>query len=118
MRDPILASKFNGLQLFFCETPTVPVSLTAEFRNKDIKAFPPSSFNLGTNQCRSRTGHVANFAKRDNSILIYTPNCYHADIEFNRQYPVYLFEGTSSRFMKQKLMLCISLDDFKTNERF
>ena len=39
MRDPILASKFNGLQLFFCETLTVPVSLTAEFRNKDIKAF-------------------------------------------------------------------------------
>ena len=41
MRDPILASKFNRLQLFFCETPTVRVSLEAGFRNRDIKAFPP-----------------------------------------------------------------------------
>ena len=37
MRDPILASKFNCLQLFFCETPTVPVSPEVEFRNRDIK---------------------------------------------------------------------------------
>ena len=40
MRDPVLASKFNQLQLFFCEIPTVPVSPEAEFRNRDIKAFP------------------------------------------------------------------------------
>ena len=42
--------------------------------------------NHGTNQCRSRTGQVANFAKRDNSILIYTPNCCRAGIEFNTQF--------------------------------
>ena len=41
MRDPILASKFNCLQLFFCEAPTVRVSSEAGFRNRDIKDFPP-----------------------------------------------------------------------------
>ena len=41
MRDPILASKFNRLHLFLCETPTVPVLSVAGFRNGDIKAFPP-----------------------------------------------------------------------------
>ena len=41
MRDPVLASKFNRLQLFFCETPTVRVSPEAEFRNRDINAFSP-----------------------------------------------------------------------------
>ena len=72
-----------------------------------------SPFNHGTNQCRARTGQVGNFAKRDNSILIYTTNYCRADIEFNRLYTAYLFEGTFSKFMKQKLMLCISLDNFK-----
>ena len=43
------------------------------------------------------------------SILVYTPKYFRADIEFNRLYKVYLFEGTFSKFMKQKLVLCISL---------
>ena len=41
MRDPILASKFNRLQLIFCEAPTVRVSPEAGFRNRDIKDFLP-----------------------------------------------------------------------------
>ena len=37
MRNPILASKFNLLQLFsYCMS-----SPEAGFRNRDIKAFPP-----------------------------------------------------------------------------
>ena len=83
---------------------------------------PCSPFNQGTNQCRSRTGQVANFAKRDNSILIYTPNCCRSDIEFNRLYTVYLFEGTFSKFMYEAktyaLHIIISSDNFKTNQRF
>ena len=77
-----------------------------------------SPFNHGTNQCRVRTGQVANFAKRDNSILIYTLNYCRADIEINRLYTVYLSEGTFTKFMKQKVMLCILLDNCKTNQRF
>ena len=110
MRDPpILASKFNRLQ-FFSVRP-----LLYEFRWKLVFEIgilrPPSPstcspFHNGTNQCRSRTGQVANFAKRNNSILIYTPNCYHAGIEFIRLYTVYLFEGTFSKSLKQKLRLC------------
>ena len=121
MRNPILASKFNRLQLFSVRP------LLYEFRRKlgfKIGILRPSrpstcsSFNHGTNQCRSRTGQVANFAKSDNSILIYTPNCYRIGIEFNRLYTVYLFEGTFSKSIKQKLMLCIQLNNFKTNKRF
>ena len=110
MRDPpILASKFKLLQLFSVRPLLYESRMKAGFRNRDIKAFPPSTcspFNHGTNQCRSRTGQVANFAKRDNSILIYTPNCYRAGIEYNTLYTVYLFEGTFSKSIKQKLMLC------------
>ena len=83
------------------------MSPKAGFRNRDIKAFPPehcSPFNHGTNQCRSRTGQVVNFAKRDNSTLIYMPHCCRAGIEFNRLYTVYLFEGTFLKSKKQKLM--------------
>ena len=94
MRDPILASKFNRLHLFFCETPTVQVSSEAGIRNGDIKAFP---LDHGTNQWPARTGKVEKFAKRDNSIVVYTPNYCRADIEFNRLYTVYLFEGTFSK---------------------
>ena len=110
MRDPILASKFNRLQLFFCETPTVRISSEAAFQTGILRPFRPSTcspFNHGTNQCRSRKGQVANFAKHDNSILIYTPNCCRAGTEFNRLYTVYLFEGTFSKSTKQKIMLCI-----------
>ena len=101
--DTILASKFNGLQLF----PMRP--LLYGFRRKlgfEVGILRPSRRNTcglsnhGTNQCRSRTGQVANFAKRDNSILIYTPNCCRAGIEFNRLYTVYLFEGTFSKSRK------------------
>ena len=114
MRDPILASKFNRLQLF----PVRP--LLYQFRRKlgfEIGILRPSRpsacgpFNHGTNHCRVRTGQVANFAKRDNSILVYTPNYCRADIEFNRLYTVYLFEGTFSKFLKRKLMLWISLNN-------
>ena len=121
MRDPILASKFNRLQLFLCETPTVRISPEAGFQIgilRPSRLSTCSPFNHGTNQCRSRTGQVANFAKRDNSILIYTPNCCRADIEFNRLYTVYLFEGTFSKSIKQKIMLCIQLNNFKTNKGF
>ena len=122
MRDPILASKFNRLQLFLCEPPIVPVSPEAGFRNRVIlrpsRLSTCGPFNHGTNQCRARTGQVANFAKRDSSILVYTPNYCHADIEFYELYTVYLFEGTFSKFMKQKLMLCMLLNNFKTNQRF
>ena len=121
MRDPIMTSKFNRLQLFLCETPTIAVLPEAGFRNRDIKVSRPSTcspFNHGTNQCRARTRQVANFAKLDNSILVYRPNYCRADIEFNRLYTVYLFEETFLKFMKQKLMLCISLDNFKTNKKF
>ena len=59
-----------------------------------------SPFNHGTNQCRSRTWQVANFAKRNNSILIYMPNCCRAGIEFSRPYTVHLFEGTFSKSVK------------------
>ena len=105
MRDPILVRKFNRLQLFFSVRP-----LLYEFRRKlgfEIGILRPSRpstcspFNHDTNQCRSRTGQVANFAKRDNSILIYTSNCCRSDIEFNRLYTVYLFEGTFSKSIKQ-----------------
>ena len=65
-----------------------------------------SLFNHGTNQCRSRTGQVANFAKRDNSILIYTLNCCRAGIEFNRLYTVYLFEGTFLKTIRDKTISC------------
>ena len=94
MRDPILASKFNRLQLFLCETPTV------QFRQKlgfEIGILRPPSlstcsyFNHGTRKCRARTGQVTNFAKRDNSILIYTPNYCRADIEFNIDCTRYIF---------------------------
>ena len=93
MRDAILESKFNRLQLFSVRP------LHHEFRRKlgfEIGILRPSrpstcSFsNHGTNQCRSSTGQVANFAKRDNSILIYMPNCCRASIEFNRLYTVKL----------------------------
>ena len=110
MKDPILASKFNRLQLFFCETPTVPVSPKLGFEIGILRPSRPSTcspFNHGTTQCRSRTGQVANFAKCDNSILIYTPNCCRAGIEFNRLYTVYFLEGTFSKSIKQKLMFCI-----------
>ena len=118
MRD---ASKFNRLQLFFCETPTVPVSrkLGLEIgilRPSRLSACSP--FNHGTNQFRTRTGQVANFAKRDNSIFVYESNYCRADIEFNRLYTVYLFEGTFSKFMKQKLMLCLSLNNFMLLKRY
>ena len=63
-------------------------------------------------------GEMANFAEREKSILVYTPDYCRAHIEFNRLYTVYLFEETFSKFMKQKLMLCISLDNFKTNQIF
>ena len=118
MRDPTLVSKFNRLQLFLCEK-------LYQFRWKlgfEIGMLRPSHwstcspFNHGTNQCLARKGQVANFAKLDNSILVYTPNYCRADIEFNRLYTVYLFEGTFSKFMKQKLMLSISLDNLKTKE--
>ena len=83
---------------------------------------PCSPFNQGTNQCRSRTGQVANFAKRDNSILIYTPTV--AVLILNlidcTRY-IFLKEHFQNLCMKQKLMLLhiiISSDNFKTNERF
>ena len=67
-----MASKFNRLQLFSVRL------LLYEFRQKigfEIGILTPSRpgtcspFNHGTNQYRSRTGQVANFAKRDNSII-------------------------------------------------
>ena len=61
-----------------------------------------SPFHHGTNQCCSRTGKVANFTKRDNSILIYMPNCYHAGIEFNKLYMVYFFRGNIFKIYKAK----------------
>ena len=106
MRDPILASKFDRLQLF----PTVRDRRKLGFEIGILRPSRPitcSPFNHGTNQCCSRTGQVANFAKRDNSILIYTPNSCRAGIEFSRPYTEYLFEGTFSKSIKQKLMLCI-----------
>ena len=121
MRDPILASKFNRLQLFSVRP------LLYEFRRKlgsEIGILRPSRpstcslFNHGTNQCRYRTGQVANLAKRDNSILIYTPNYCRAGIEFNRLYTVYLFEGAFSKSIKQNLMFCIQSNNFKTDKRF
>ena len=48
-------------------------------------------------------GAGGSFAKRDNSILVYTPNFWRADIEFNRLYTVYVLKGTLSKFMKQNL---------------
>ena len=110
MRDPILASKFNRLQLFFCETPTVRISLEAGFQTGVLRPSCPSTcspFNHGIKQYRSGKGQVANFAKHDNSILIYTPNCCLAGIAFKRLYTVYLFEGTFSKSIKQKIMHCI-----------
>ena len=92
------------------EDPTVRVRRKLGF---EIGILRPSrqstcsTFNHGANQCRSRTGQVANFVKRDNSILIYTPNCCRAGTEFSRPYTVYLFEGTFSKSIKQKHMLCI-----------
>ena len=53
------------------------------------------------------------FGKRDDSILVYMPNYCRADIEFNRLYTVYLFQEILPKFM-----LCISLDNFETNQRF
>ena len=53
MRDAILASKFNSRQLFFCETPTAPVSPEAGFRNK---AFPPEL--LKSFQSRYKSGRI------------------------------------------------------------
>ena len=73
MRDRILASKFDRLQPFLCETPTVPVSPEAGFRNRDIKVFQCSYFNHGTNQCRAHTRQVANFDKRDNPFWFIRP---------------------------------------------
>ena len=61
---------------------------------------------------------MVNLATRDNSILIYTPNCCRAGIEFNRLYTLYLFEGTFSKSIKQELILWIQLDNFETNQRF
>ena len=100
MRDPMLASKFNRLQLFFCSAPTVRVSPKAGFEIGILRPSHPSTCSLSnhsTNQCCSRTGQVANFAKCDNSILIYMPNYCRASIEFNRLYTVYLSEGTFSK---------------------
>ena len=121
MKDPILASRFNRLQLFLCETLLYQFCRKLGFEIWILKPSRPSTyspFNHSTSQCRARTGQVANFAKRDKSILVYTPYYCHAHIEFNRLYTVYLFEGTFSKFMKQKLMLCLSLDNFKTNQSF
>ena len=90
MRDPILASKLNRLQFL----PTVRVRRKLCFEIGILRPSRPSScspFNHGTSQRCSRTGQVANFAKRDNSILIYIPNCCRACIEFSRPYKVYLF---------------------------
>ena len=85
----MLANNFNRLELFSVRP------LLYQFRRKlgfEIGILRPSRqstcshFNHGTNQCRARTGQVANFAKRDNSILVCTPNYCRADIEFNRLY--------------------------------
>ena len=109
MTDPILVSKFNRLQLFSMRPLLYEFLWKLGFEIGILRPSRPSACSLsnhGTNQCRSCTGQVANFAKRDNSILIYTPNCCRAGIEFNRLYTVYLFEGTFSKSIKQKLMLC------------
>ena len=83
MRDPILASKFNSLQFF----PTVRVRQKLGLEIGILRPSRPSTcspFNHGTYQCLSRTGQVANFAKHDNSILIYTPNFCRAGIDRTR----------------------------------
>ena len=41
MRDPIMTSKFNRLQLFCVRPLLYQVSPEAGFRNRDVKAFPP-----------------------------------------------------------------------------
>ena len=61
--------KFNCLQFF----PTVRVRQKLVLEIGILKPSRPSTcspFNHGTNQCRSRTGQVANFVKHDNSVLI------------------------------------------------
>ena len=77
MRDPILASKFNRLQFF----PTVRVRQKLGLEIGILRPSRPSTcspFNHSTNQCRSRVGQVAKFAKHDNSIL---PDCCRAGID-------------------------------------
>ena len=98
MRDPILTSKSNRLQLFACCTS----SPEAEFRNRNIKAFPPEHLLI--------TVQINAVPVRGRWQIL--PNRrFHFDcrpgIEFSRPYTVYLFEGTFSKSIKQKLMLCI-----------
>ena len=91
MRDPILAANLIACSFFL----TVRVRRKLGFEIGILRPPRPNTcslFNHGTNQCRSRTGQVANFAKRDNFILIYTPNCWHAGIEFSRPYTVYFLK--------------------------
>ena len=76
IRDPTLASKFNRLQLFLCETPAVPVLPKLGFEKGILRPSRPSTyspFNHGTNQCRARTGQMANFGRRDNPVWFIRP---------------------------------------------
>ena len=122
MRDPILANKFNRLQLFLRETPAVPVSPEVGFRNRDIKGLPARTpvvifitVQINAVPARDRWQILPNvtipfwFIRPTIAVLILNL------IDCTRYI---VFEEKFSKFMKQKLMLCISLDNFKTNQRF